>query len=273
VRAVIERNALPAPPDAGPAWPFRLRVRVVGGFDLVRDGVPMRWSGKAQQRPLDLLKLLVALGGEDVDAQQLMAALWPDADGAAAKTSFDTTLFRLRKLLDVEHALVLTAGKLTLDRTLASTDVRALEEALAGADRIGGDASTAALIGAARRLLDAYPGPLLGTEESPWIAKPRDALAARFVRTLTKLGGALEAAQAFEAAADVYRRGLEADNLAEALYRGLMRALAAKGHQAEALNAFRRCRELLSIVLGIKPSAETERLHREIAAGGTTAGS
>ena len=44
-------------------------------------------------------------------------------------------------------------------------------------------------------------------------------------------------------------------------------ALAAQGDQAEALNAFRRCRELLSIVLGVKPSAETERLHHEIAAG------
>jgi DNA-binding SARP family transcriptional activator len=45
-----------------------------------------------------------------------------------------------------------------------------------------------------------------------------------------------------------------------------MRALAATGDKAEALNVFRRCRELLSIVLGVKPSAETERLHQEIVA-------
>ncbi len=50
-----------------------------------------------------------------------------------------------------------------------------------------------------------------------------------------------------------------------------MRALAATGDQAEAINAFRRCRELLSIVLGVKPSAETERLYQEIAAGRTPA--
>ena len=67
-------------------------------------------------------------------------------------------------------------------------------------------------------------------------------------------------------AIDVYRRGLESDNLAESFYRGVMRALAATGDKAEALNAFRRCRELLSIVLGVKPSAETERLYREISA-------
>ena len=55
--------------------------------------------------------------------------------------------------------------------------------------------------------------------------------------------------------------------LAESLYRGLMRTLAATGDHAEALTAYRRCRELLSIVLGLKPSLETERLYREIAQG------
>ena len=119
----------------------------------------------------------------------------------------------------------------------------------------------------AHRVLAAYPGPLLGADENAWIVKPRDALRARFVRTLMRLGEQLEGQRDWERAIDVYRRGLEADNLAESFYRGLMRALAATGDRAEALSAFRRCRELLSIVLGIKPSAETDRLYREIAAG------
>jgi DNA-binding SARP family transcriptional activator len=268
VRALIERNALVAPADASPDWPFRLRIRLLGGFELVRDGQPVTFTGKAQQRPLDLLKLLVALGGVNVDSQQLMAALWPDADGAAAKTSFDSTLFRLRKLIDVDNALVLSAGKLSLARSLVWADVWAFEAAFdaaqPGSQAEGGGASAERL---AARVLDAYPGPLLGADEHPWSAKPRDALRARFVRTLMRLGEQLEAKADWGHAIDVYRRGLEADNLAESFYRGLMRALAATGDQAEALNAFRRCRELLSIVLGVKPSAETDRLYREIAAG------
>ena len=268
VRMLIERNGLDAPADAAAAWPFRLRIRALGGFELTRDGQPMRFTGKAQQRPLDLLKLLVALGGGDVDTQQLMTALWPDADGDAAKTSFDTTLFRLRKLLDVEHALTLSAGKLSLARSVAWTDVGALKVVFDAADRVGQeDGSAAAVARAARSVLDAYPGPLLGAEDHPWIAKPRDALRARFARTLARLGERLEQEGDFATAIDVYRRGLEADNLAESFYRGLMRALAATGDKAEALNAFRRCRELLSIVLGVKPSAETDHLSREIAAG------
>ena len=274
VRTLIERNALVPPADAGAAWPFRLRVQLLGGFELVRDGEPIRFMGKAQQRPLDLLKLLLALGGADVDSQQLMAALWPEADGAAAKTSFDTTLFRLRKLLDVDGALELAAGKLSLSRLAAWTDIWALETAFSAAE-LGGKSDVAAewVVRAARRLLQAYPGPLLGTEEHAWIAKPRDALRSRFVRTLMRLGEELERAEDWATAIDVYRRGIEADNLAESFYRGLMRALAATGNQAEALNAFRRCRELLSIVLGVKPSAETDRLHQDIVAGRVPAAS
>jgi LuxR family maltose regulon positive regulatory protein len=253
-----------------------VRVRVLGGFELQRDGQTVRSPGKAQQRPLDLLKLVVALGGEQVDSHQVTAALWPDADGAAAKTSFDTALFRLRKLLDVENALVLAGGKLTLTPSLVWTDVRALGAALDAAHAAvagrgaGGSSdgqSEAGAAQAAARLLDAYPGALLGDEEAGWIAKPRDALRARFTRALSRLGERLEQRADWAAAAEIYRRGLEADNLAESFYRGLMRALAASGDQAEALTVYRRCRELLSIVLGIKPSAETERLHREIVAG------
>ena len=221
----------------------------------------MRFTGKTQQRPLELLKYLVAAGGSGVDAEKVMAALWPEADGAAAKGSFDSALFRLRKLIDIDNAIDLSSGTISIARTLVWTDLWAFDAALAHASK--GEAPPAT---AARRLLDAYPGPLLGSDETPWIAKPRDALRSRFVRALMELGAALERTGDWTAAIDVYRRGLEADNLAESIYRGLMRALTATGSHAEALTAYRRCRELLSIVLGVKPSEETERLYRDIVA-------
>ena len=213
----------PPPADVGPSWPFRLRVRALGGFELVRDGLPMRFTGKAQQRPLDLLKLLVALGGQDVDTPQLMAALWPDADGAAAKTSFDTTLFRLRKLLEVDNALGLAGGKLSLSRALAWTDVWALR----GGARCGGSAR--ARIPGRRRPASrgSCSMPTRGRCSAPrktrGSASRARCCARAFVRTLMRLGEALEREREWVAAIDLYRRGIEADNLAESLYRGLMR--------------------------------------------------
>jgi DNA-binding SARP family transcriptional activator len=58
---------------------------------------------------------------------------------------------------------------------------------------------------------------------------------------------------------------LELDNLAEGLYRRLMIAYRERGEPAEALNVYRRCRHMLSIVLGAKPSAETEAIRSSLA--------
>lgn len=263
VAGLVARNRLAAPPGTGPAWPYRLRLHALGGFRIVRDGQPMRFAGKAQQRPLDLLKLLVALGGREVDAHALTDALWPEAAGDAAKTSFDSTLFRLRKLLDVDDALRLAGGKLSLDATQVWTDVAWLHARLEAA---GGAGDAAAAQRAAAALLEAWPGPLLGDESPAWVLRPRDALHARVVGTLVRLGGLLEHGAAPAAAAALYRRALEIDNLAEALHRALMRALATAGDHAEALAAYRRCRELLARVLGSAPSAETEALHERVLA-------
>ena len=58
--------------------------------------------------------------------------------------------------------------------------------------------------------------------------------------------------------------GVDVEPLAEGLYRGLMRCHSKQGRASDALRAYRRCREMLSILLGIKPSAATETLLREI---------
>ena len=57
------------------------------------------------------------------------------------------------------------------------------------------------------------------------------------------------------------QRGIELDNLAESLYRGLMICYREMGDHAEALRVYRRCRELLSIVLSVQPAAETQAVY------------
>jgi DNA-binding SARP family transcriptional activator len=43
-----------------------------------------------------------------------------------------------------------------------------------------------------------------------------------------------------------------------------MRAHLALGEKAEGLRAYRRCRELLSIVLSIRPANETESIYQSL---------
>jgi len=83
-------------PNLLEVWPWRLKIFTLGSFRIEIDGKPLTWTGKAPQRPLALLKALVALGGREVKETQLMDALWPDAEGDAAHKSFSVTLTRLR---------------------------------------------------------------------------------------------------------------------------------------------------------------------------------
>ena len=88
----------------------------------------------------------------------------------------------------------------------------------------------------------------------------RDRLRARFIRSVDTLGQRLEHIGRPEDAIALYRAALEQDNLAEEIYQRLIACHLARGENAQALNAYRRCRELLSIVLGLRPSARTEAL-------------
>ncbi|MGC9968053.1 MAG: winged helix-turn-helix domain-containing protein, partial [Syntrophobacteraceae bacterium] len=96
-------------------WPWPLRIYTLGQFEILRDSEALRFTGKVQQKPLLLLKALIAFGGRAVKEEQLCDALWPDAEGDLAHLSLETTLHRLRKLIGKDRVIQFKEGKLTLD--------------------------------------------------------------------------------------------------------------------------------------------------------------
>jgi LuxR family transcriptional regulator, maltose regulon positive regulatory protein len=257
---IIRRHALPAPAGAGERWPWPVRIRTLGAFAIERDGgaAPSR---KESRKPLDLLKLLAALGGGPVPVERLCAALWPEAEGDAARNSFDNTLHRLRKLLGGDRHLVLQAGALSLDGGTCWSDAAALDACLAELDGRGPEDDVERTLALAERALTLYRGPFLaGEEEQPVVVAARARIEARFVRQMAGAGAQVEAAGHHADAARIYERVLEQQPLAEDIYRRLMSCLLSLGRRAEAFEAYRRCRQQLSVLLNLRPSAETEAL-------------
>jgi two-component SAPR family response regulator len=158
--------------------------------------------------------------------------------------------------------LPLSEGKLSLDRTKCWVDVWAFDELVGRVERAAhqpDDAVQADPAETARELLRLYAGHFIEKEsQDPWAVAARDRLRAKFVRAVSMLGTRLEERRAWDQAATLYARALELDNLAEGLYRRLMLAYRELGENAEALQVYRRCRDMLSIVLSVAPSAETE---------------
>ena len=70
--------------------------------------------------------------------------------------------------------------------------------------------------------------------------------------------------QQWQLASELYERAIELDPLAETFYGRRMVCLHAQNRRAEAMELFRRCRQMLSVVLSIKPSAETEAIFARV---------
>jgi DNA-binding SARP family transcriptional activator len=240
----------------------------LGQFRLLRNGEPLTFAGKAQRRPLELLKVLIANGGREVSEERITEALWPRIDGDSAHRSFTTTLHRLRKLLGEDRALPLSEGKLSLDGRYVWTDTWALEQVIARIEQMlrlpHESIDSEALDKLLAQLNVLYRGPFLGNEpEQPWSLALRERLRHRFLRAAGEASRYWQAAQPARAV-EVLERALEADNVAESLYRHLMQCYAQLGRRAEAAETFQRCQKMLQASLGAEPSAETRAVYAEV---------
>ncbi len=250
-------------------WPWPFRIRTLGGFQLDRGNAPVEFSGKGPGRPGELLKVLVALGGQNVRADQLADALWPHVDADFAHKSFTATLHRLRRMLEEDDALVLRDARLSLNPGLFWVDTWALEQVFAeldGALRAPGPHGTdPGLSELAEEALALYRGPFLPDEsEQPSYIACREQLRARLLRCLARLARRWEEAGKPEAAADCYLRCIEADELCEPLYRHLMLCYQRHGELGEALGIYERLRTVLAARLKATPSPETQAVYASL---------
>ena len=264
VKSLIFRFRLEPPVNASEVWPWRIKVFALGHHEVHRDEKRLQFSGKVPKKPLMLLKALIAFGGRNVPEERLMDALWPDEEADAARKSLDITVLRLRRLLGSNDSIIVSDELIGLNPQMCWTDVWAFESRIAQTEGADGNRRFAAAAAA----VPLYRGNFLPADaEEPWTVKARERLRGKFVRLVESVARADEAAGHWEGAMAHYLKGLEADDLVEAFHLGLMRCYRALDRPAEAMITYRRLRQTLSVVLGIKPSPAAEALAQELREG------
>jgi DNA-binding SARP family transcriptional activator len=265
VRHAIARRRL-LPPIASTHladWPWRLRIFTLQAFHVTVDGAPPHTSTKAQKKPLELLKVLVAGGGQPWSLGTVAHHLWPDQSGDAALNALHTTVRRLRQLLDHESTVRVHEGRIALSAQHAWVDCWEFERCAFEIDLVAArqdDWSPAWAQAASVQLLRRYPGPFLPDDDTAWAMACRDRLTSKFLRLGHQIGLALEAFGLWDDAIAHHQRRLEVEPAAEEIHRDLMRALVHADRHAEALQAYHRCRSTLAGQLGVGPSPVTQRL-------------
>ena len=213
-QTLIQRRQLqmhPAPLDAQ-AWPWPLRVRVLGSLEAEANGHHPIAFGQAKM-PLLLLKVIVALAsdGRSVPVERLAEILWPDADGDRSAKSFEVNLVRLRRVLGAagRQAIRVERGALRLDTAVCWTDLSALNATLAKI-RSGPTEPAGAL---AARLFELYRGPFGADSEDlpPELLEVQERTRTRFAGAVRELSRRLRQQGQVAAADAICARAIEVD--------------------------------------------------------------
>jgi two-component SAPR family response regulator len=237
-----------------------LQVFVLGCFQVLKDDVPIPFPRRRQRKPLELLQALIAFGGTEVGAAELADALWPDSEGDAGYHALESTLYRLRKMLDAPGAVAMSGGKLTLDRRQVWVDLWEFENELRSASADDGNP-----IERLARLRELYSGHFLAQEiEKTWAIEKRQVLRERYAHDIGNLARSCEKRGQWQDAARVYQVGIEVNGVAEEFHRGLMKSHRELGDHAAALQAFSRCSDVLLKRLGVRPGSKTLALYQTI---------
>lgn len=203
VRRLIALRRLKPDSNADEQWPWPVKIRTLGGFRLDSDTAAAA-TGKKDNKPLQLLQLLVAINPDGVARQVLADALWPDADADAALHAFEVNLQRLRKLIGRTDSLILQSGILRLNRECCWLDLWTVEGVQRSIEQKGYDALTVS-----RRLMRVWRGDFFPEIEHPNVSNRRTAFSAGLVGTIEQLGSALEASGHTEQAARLFWRAAE----------------------------------------------------------------
>lgn len=270
VKEIISQQGIT--PAASPIeieqWPWPVKIYTLGRFEIVRNQVPLRFKGKAQQKPLAMLKALIALGGRNVSEFQLAEALWPDADGDMQLQSLATTLHRLRKVMGEKDMIEYQDSHLSINARYAWVDVWAFERLLSQAEseaEKGGENSSFFAARYAERAINFYKGSFLPQNSMDyWSIHLRERLKSRFLRGVVFLGRNLEKINERDKAILQYLRALEIDPLVEEFYQRLMICYHRLGRDADAVRIFKSCEKNLQSMLNVEPSIETEAIMKNL---------
>ncbi|SDL65132.1 Predicted ATPase [Nonomuraea maritima] len=219
-----------------------MRISILGPMEVEGDGGPIALGGL---RLRALLALLALEAGHTVTSARLIDALWPDEPPANAPNALQTLVRRLRAALRPYDVVESRPGGYAL--AVAADDVDALRFRRLGADGLD--------LWRGAALTDLTAVPVLANVAA---ALEEQRLAAVEARAEERLEAGLPVDLTAEAAAHPLRERLRA--LA-------MRALAASGRQAEALELYERTRRTLAEELGVDPGPELRAAHLAVLSG------
>lgn len=251
--ALVLRGLRTTPVTAAAETPVALEVRCIGGFTVLRDGVPVPLDALRPQHQA-LLRALALHAPLPVHRERLVEWFWEGRDPERAQHSLQVAISALRGLLDPATAtpatsvLRRTGGGYALHLDAADRhDVRRVERNLAA----GRSALERGDVESGRRSLAAGVRELtadLLPDDGPaeWVTGERDGVRGAVVHACQSLADLYTSAGDGPAAIQVMRHALALDRYQDGSWRRLIDALTADGQPAASATARREYAQVLA---------------------------
>jgi DNA-binding SARP family transcriptional activator len=248
-----------------------MEIRILGPLEVIHENRPVRLAGPRTQIALAMLALE---SNRIVSVDRLVAALWNNSPPSTARGQIQICVSALRRTFTEygQADLIVTRPPgylLKVDDEMI--DARLFDRHLDTASRASATGQLDDAAAAIRAALQLWRGPVLNGLESEILYAARQRFEERQLTAIEELCD-IELAAGRHAELIPTLRDLVSENpLREHLHAQLMIALHRSSRQAEALEAYRAARSVLTEELGIEPGEELRRLERGILTGEVSA--
>lgn len=232
----------------------RLRLRLLGPFEAWVDGRQVEITLKKARL---LLAYLALAPTRMTSRDRIIGLLWSDRSEAQARQSLRQTLSGIRRVFGEAHT-----GILQFDGESLGFVQGAVERDATALLGVSAESATAEL----EEAVAVFRGDLLeglnvrDPIAQDWLSDRRGEIRAVLLRWNTLLLAAYRSQQRYDDLERVASQMISFDPLCEEAHRTIIEVHLARADRAQAVQQYRRLRDLLSRELGVEPATETKAL-------------
>jgi DNA-binding SARP family transcriptional activator len=248
-----------------------LRIWLFGSLCVANDATGEQVTA-ISGRCGSLLAYLALGRGRYFSRAELLGTLWPERMASITAGSFNTALWRLRRIVECppfQHGELITSdrrGAIGLNGSQAIwLDIEEFERRTASGLSRPIEQLDDCDIEDLRNGVSLYKSDILMELTDDWALREREKHRRHYLNALWRLMQLCAIRREYGEAIRYAQSILDCDALREDVHRELMQLFVLSGQRAQALRQFEACREMLRRELAIQPMRETLTLYRQIA--------
>ncbi len=249
------------------AYNNKLNVKTFGGFNCISNGTELDTLTILRQKKIrDLFFLLLTYRDIGVQKSVIYDLFWPHYNIESARDNLNTTLYRLRKIIDPDNKIIISdPDSLKLDQDNIITDVDLFLSSLKKAKAAEHEKNFSVSLKAYEKALLYYEGHFLNEcDDLDRVILEREFLSTKQRQTIFNISKIYLKNRALEKAHENLTVLIKQSPLCEPAYRLLMICQALAGNRGEVLTIYKNIKTLLENELDLDVDKRTDELKESL---------